>query len=106
MLQYYWVDRYAGMLYPYNSRQLSEVTRNAALTLILLSTVGSFIISLKGVFTLFGLYSRYKIYLNFKIIDRFLDDKKQVISTNVLLDSVEVTTMVICSRNMASLKNF
>ena len=83
MIQYYWVDRYAGMEYAYNSEQLSESKRKTALTFILLSTVGSLVISFKGVFTLFGLYDRYKMYLPFKIIHRFLEDEKQVITVKL-----------------------
>lgn len=71
MLQYYWVDRYAGMEYTYPDG--AEFSGHA---MVVLSSLASLLISIIGIVNLIALYKEYKFWLKFRALRNFLDDKR------------------------------
>ena len=71
MLQYYWVDRYAGMKYQY-----PDGVEFSGRATIVFSSLASLLIALIGIVNLISLYQEFTFWLKFRALRNFLIDSQ------------------------------
>ena len=71
ILQYYWVDRYAGMKYEY-----PDGTSFSGRLTIVLSSLASLTVAVIGIINLISLYKEFTFWLKFRALQNYLTDHK------------------------------